>query len=158
MVSRLIHVFKAVDIPWCGVDSSKYTSLLTLASLVCPSLHEHCPIRHCVCAHILPHIIIHLQQQPISGPVASTSQPPTISAPPTSNAPPRPVFPAYQQQPPLGDPNTAGGGAAAATTMAPTLPEVNRRPAEKVPSVGPGCKLMHPEDDLSLVSIYICTS
>ena len=35
--------------------------------------------------------------------------------------------------------------------VAPTLPEVTRRPAEKVPSVGPGCKLMHPEDDLSLV-------
>ena len=100
----------------------------------------------------------HLRPQPISGPGASAVQPPTITAPPTTSGPPRPVFPAYQQQPPgpPGNPNSAAGpGGAAAAPMAPTLPEINRRPDEKVPSVGPGCKLMHPDDDLSLVSQYM---
>ena len=96
----------------------------------------------------------------MSGLVAPpANQPPTITAPPTTGGPPKPVFPAYQQQLPSSDPNSvaaAGGGGSAgaiAAPMAPTLPEVNRRPAEKVPSVGAGCKLMHPEDDLSLVSV-----
>ena len=104
-------------------------------------------------------LLSHVYPQPISGPATSGIQPPTITAPPTTSGPPKPVFPAYQQQPPgpSGIPNSVAGpggvpGDAAAAPMAPTLPEINRRPDEKVPSVGPGCKLMHPEDDLSLVS------
>lgn len=97
----------------------------------------------------------------MGGPVAPpANQPPTITAPPTTGGPPKPVFPAYQQQPPSSGPNSvpaAGSGGAGpgaiAPPMAPTLPEMNRRPAEKVPSVGAGCRLMHPEDDLSLVSV-----
>ena len=73
----------------------------------------------------------------------SASQPPPVI---TGGNGPKPVFPAYQQ-PPSGEPSGE-----AARGMAPVLPEVPRRQAEKVPSVGPGCKLMHPEDDLSLVS------
>ena len=81
---------------------------------------------------------------PASGPSHAPPMPAVASGGP------RPVFPAYhqQQQPPAssepGRGNAAGG-------MAPTLPEVVRKPAEKVPPVGAGCKLMHPEDDLSLV-------
>ena len=96
----------------------------------------------------------------MSGSGPGAIQPSTITAPPTTGGPPKPVFPAYQQQPPGGPPASTpnsiagpGGGAAGPPPpMAPTLPEINRRPEEKVPSVGPGCKLMHPEDDLSLVS------
>ena len=86
--------------------------------------------------------------QPTSAPAPITSQPPPPSSVITSSGP-RPVFPAYQQQPPSGNPAGVDGRPSA---MVPTLPEVSRRPAEKVPSVGPGCKLIHPEDDLSLVS------
>lgn len=66
-------------------------------------------------------------------------------APPPSEPPaqgpgdlPKPTFPAYQnapEQPPMG------------------LPEGPPRQAEKVLPVGAGCKLMHPEDDLSLEEV-----
>ena len=101
-----------------------------------------------------------IHPQPSGGPPPSTSvaPPPSASIPMASG--PRPVFPAYQQQPPpSGEPRGGGGGGGEASSAGgmppPTLPEVSRKPAEKVPSVGPGCKLMHPEDDLSLVSCFL---
>lgn len=52
-----------------------------------------------------------------------------------SGEPPKPAFPAYQNaDQPIG------------------LPEGPMRQASKVAPVGAGCKLMHPEDDISLVS------
>ena len=56
---------------------------------------------------------------------------------------PRPTFPAYRNQPLLNN--------------APSVPEVPRRPVAKVTPVGPACKLIHPEDDLSLVSVFEAT-
>lgn len=67
------------------------------------------------------------------------SQPPEgpggMSGPPGPGGDPhKPAFPAYQNaEQPMG------------------LSEAPARQASKIPPVGAGCKLMHPEDDLSLV-------
>lgn len=72
-----------------------------------------------------------------------------LQLPPTGQAPPtqeggdmsKPAFPAYQQ-------NTEQQSAG--------MPEGPVRHASKIPPVGAGCKLMHPEDDLSLVRVWVC--
>lgn len=56
---------------------------------------------------------------------------------------PRPTFPAYQSRP-----GSAGGGAPPVAT----LPDIPVRVAAKVPPVGANSKLMHPEEDISMVS------
>ena len=56
------------------------------------------------------------------------------------DGPPKPAFPAYQNM------------ESPATTSSPDKPA---RQASKVPPVGAGCKLVHPEDDLSMVSVII---
>lgn len=75
-----------------------------------------------------------------------SSQAPSNSsaAPPfqTSVPQPQPTFPAYQ-----GQQSTDGGAPPVAT-----LPEAPVRVAAKVPPVGANCKLMHPEEDISMVS------
>ena len=71
--------------------------------------------------------------------------------PPTQQAAvgPRPTFPAYQDSPFT---SAAAGGA---PPPLPTLPDVPLRPVAKVPPVGDSSKLIHPEDDISMVGIYI---
>lgn len=77
-------------------------------------------------------------------PPSSVPQHATSQAGPSGNGPsggdpaPRPTFPAYQQ-PQLSE-------------SVASLPDAPSRPVSKVTPVGPGCKLIHPEDDLSLVS------
>ena len=66
-------------------------------------------------------------------PGSSRNGPPTLPG-----EAPKPTFPAYQQ------PQLSVGVA--------SLPDAPTRPVPKVTPVGPGCKLIHPEDDLSLVS------
>ena len=55
---------------------------------------------------------------------------------------PRPTFPAYQ----------GGTPTSAPPPVLPTLPDVPVRVAAKVPPVGPNSKLIHPDDDISMVS------
>ena len=55
------------------------------------------------------------------------------------DGPPKPAFPAYQNLD--------------STATATCLPDVPVRQASKIPPVGAGCKLIHPEDDLSMVSV-----
>lgn len=78
-------------------------------------------------------------QPPPPGP----SRPPLPPGGPTDGSP-RPAFPAYQnsEAPPPGPPR----------------PEAPAKTATKVPPVGAGCKLVHPEEDLSMVSRlgYMC--
>lgn len=65
--------------------------------------------------------------------------PPGIGGPPPRgpmDGPPKPAFPAYQNM----------------ETPAASLPDVPVRQVSKVLPVGAGCKLIHPEDDLSMVS------
>ncbi len=64
-------------------------------------------------------------------------RPPLIEGVPGSlSGPPKPAFPAYQN----------------ADNM--SLPTENPlRQANKLPPVGAGCKLIHPEEDLSMVSL-----
>lgn len=64
--------------------------------------------------------------------------------------PGKPTFPAYQQQP---DQRPGVSGIPVAT-----LPAVPSRPVAKVAPVGPNCKLIHPEEDMSLVSVagFVC--
>ena len=64
--------------------------------------------------------------------------PPQGGMPGPSDGPPKPTFPAYQN-----------------AEQAVNLPEAPVRQANKVPPVGAGCKLVHPEEDLSLVSPLI---
>ena len=65
-----------------------------------------------------------------------------MAGPNSSNGPPKPTFPAYQHLP-------GGSGMA-------SLPEPPSRRVNMVPPVGAGCKLMHPDDDISLVSGVRC--
>ena len=69
--------------------------------------------------------------------------PPIGQAPPTQGGGDmsKPAFPAYQ--------NTEQQPA--------SIPEGPVRQASKIPAVGAGCKLMHPEDDLSLVRSWVCS-
>lgn len=69
----------------------------------------------------------------------------TLAAPPVQSSAPQPTFPAYQ-----GQQNAAGGPPPVAT-----LPEVPIRVATKVPPVGANSKLMHPEEDISMVSTVV---
>ena len=76
--------------------------------------------------------------------VQSSQVPSSASAtPPVQSSAPQPTFPAYQ-----GQPNVAAGPPPVAT-----LPKVPIRVSAKVPPVGANSKLMHPEDDISMVSI-----
>ena len=68
---------------------------------------------------------------------------PSGNGPSGGEAAPRPTFPAYQQPP--SSENVA------------SLPDAPSRPVSKVTPVGPGCKLIHPEDDLSLVSCGVAS-
>lgn len=78
------------------------------------------------------------------GPMASRAppRPPNPTQPSNPNGP-RPTFPAYQQQPTQQPP----------PSELPRLPAVPDRPVSKVTPVGPNCKLMHPEDDISLEEV-----
>ena len=71
--------------------------------------------------------------QPPPGPI----RPPLPPGRPT-DAPPKPAFPAYQNS----EPPAPG----------PVQVDVPVKQASKVPPVGEGCKLVHPEDDLSMAS------
>jgi len=83
---------------------------------------------------------------PSSAPPQNSSQPGSSGNGPSSlpGEAPKPTFPAYQQ------PQLSRGVA--------SLPDIPIRPVPKVTPVGPGCKLIHPEDDLSLVSSHVITA
>jgi len=57
------------------------------------------------------------------------------------DGPPRPAFPAYQNS----EPPPSG----------PEQLSASSKEVSKVPPVGAGCKLIHPEEDLSMVSSLV---
>ena len=87
--------------------------------------------------------------------------------PPGSGPSPRPTFPAYQQvqqlpgaqaSPAMEHPLTPSMMMMGAANVGPAptgTSDQGNREVPKVADVGPGCKLMHPEEDLSLVCL--CT-
>ena len=87
----------------------------------------------------------------------SLHQPPTndgmtsFSAAPPGGNPPGPAFPA-------GAPSSSSSFQQSSSAVV-SLPQAPSKPVSKVLPVGAGCKLMHPEDDLSLVrTIYMCAT
>lgn len=88
--------------------------------------------------------------------VYQSMQPPpsSQSAPLVQSNVPRPTFPAYQNTLPA---SSASPAVAAAPPPLTTLPDVPLRPMVKVPPVGANSKLVHPEDDISMVCVK-CTT
>lgn len=110
------------------------------------------------------------------GPLLMPPMHPGMSPQPPGASPgPRPTFPAYQQVPqqhqqhqqhqqqqqqpaqssPMMDPASSSASMMmGATTVAPppsVASDLSNRDVPKVADAGPGCKLMHPEEDISLV-------